>query len=140
GWLNQVACQLTDGIIGTAVCGLYQPETRTLRWARAGHLPPVVVRDAAASELETSEGLLLGANPDASYQEVSTSLRRGDALLLFTDGLIERRDKSIDDAVGDLLAAASRRVGGISEYADHVLGRADSDTGDDTCLVAVLVR
>jgi head-tail adaptor len=140
GWLNQVACQLTDGIIGTAVCGLYQPETRTLRWARAGHLPPVVVRDAAASELETSEGLLLGANPDASYQEVSTSLRRGDALLLFTDGLIERRDKSIDDAVGDLLAAASRPVGGISEYADHVLGRADSDTGDDTCLVALLVR
>lgn len=139
-WLNQVACQLTDGIIGTAVCGLYQPETRTLRWARAGHLPPVVVRDAAASELETSEGLLLGANPDASYQEVSTSLRRGDALLLFTDGLIERRDKSIDDAVGDLLAAAGRPVGGISEYADHVLGRADSDTGDDSCLVAVLVR
>ncbi len=51
GWLNEVACHLTDGIIGTAVCGLYDPAARTLRWARAGHLPPVLVRDGSATEL-----------------------------------------------------------------------------------------
>jgi PAS domain-containing protein len=139
-WLNQVACQLTDGIIGTAICGLYEPDARTLRWARAGHLPPVLVRDSQARELETPDGLLLGANPDSHYQEVTTPLRGGDALLLFTDGLIERRDRSIDDTMASLLAEASRPVRGIAEFADHLLGHADSDTGDDTCLVTVLVR
>ncbi len=140
GWLNQVACQLTDGIIGTAVCGLYAPAGRTLRWALAGHLPPVLVRGGVASELPAGQGLLLGADPDASYDEVTTELAPGDALLLFTDGLIERRDQSIDDAQAALLRHASRPVGAIAEYADHLLRNAASDTGDDACLVAVQVR
>jgi serine phosphatase RsbU (regulator of sigma subunit)/PAS domain-containing protein len=139
-WLNRVACHLTDGIIGTAVCGLYDPGDRTLRWALAGHLPPVLVRDGQASELPSGQGLLLGADPDAEYEEVTTSLQPGDALLLFTDGLIERRDQAIDDAQATLLRHASRPVGPIAEYADHLLRNAASDTGDDACLVAVRVR
>ena len=140
GWLNKVACYLTDGIIGTAVCGLYDPDDRTLRWALAGHLPPVLVRDGTASELPSGQGLLLGADPDADYDEVTTRLQPEDALLLFTDGLIERRDQPIDDAQAALLRHASRPVGAIAEYADHLLRNAASDTGDDACLVAVRVR
>ena len=139
-WLNEVACHLTDAIIGTAVCGLYDPASRTLRWALAGHLPPVLVRDGSAAELPCVQDLLLGVDPEATYQEVTTSLRPGDGLLLFTDGLVERRDQPIDDALGSLLRAASRPVGAIAEYADHLLRNAASDTGDDACLVAVLVR
>jgi PAS domain-containing protein len=140
GWLNEVACHLTDGIIGTAVCGLYDPAARTLRWARAGHLPPVLVRDGSATELPSGSDLLLGADPAASYRELTTSLRPGDGLLLFTDGLVERRDQAIDEALSALLSDASRPIGGIADYADHLLGHAASDTGDDACLVAVLVR
>jgi serine phosphatase RsbU (regulator of sigma subunit) len=139
-WLNEVACHLTDNIIGTAVCGLYDPASRTLRWALAGHLPPVLVRDGTAAELSCGQDLLLGVDPSASYGEVTTSLRPGDGLLLFTDGLVERRDQPIDDALASLLSAASRPVGAIAGYADHLLDRAASDTGDDACLVAVLVR
>ena len=140
GWLNGVACHLTDGIIATAVCGLYDPATRSLHWARAGHMPPVLVRDGVAAELTLPEGILLGADPDASYQEVTTSLRPGDALLLFTDGLIERRDESIEDSMESLLRMASRPLGSVAHYADHLLSHAPSDTGDDACLVAVRVR
>jgi serine phosphatase RsbU (regulator of sigma subunit) len=139
GWLNAVACQLTDGIIGTAVCGLYDPARRTLRWARAGHLPPVLVRDNVARELSLPEGVMLGADPDACYEEVTTSLRPGDALLLFTDGLIERRHESIDDSMDTLLRLASRPVSSITHYADYLLSHAPSDTGDDACLVTVRV-
>ena len=139
-WLNEVACHLTDGIIGTAVCGLYDPAGRILRWARAGHLPPVLVRDGSATEIPSVPDLLLGADPAASYCEVTTSLRPGDGLLLFTDGLVERRDQAIDEALSSLLRAASRPIGGIADYADHVLGHTVSDTGDDACLVALLVR
>jgi Stage II sporulation protein E (SpoIIE) len=67
-------------------------------------------------------------------------LRLGDTLLLFTDGLIERRDEPIDDAIANLLRAASRPVSEISGYADHLLDQAASNTDDDACLVAVRVR
>jgi PAS domain-containing protein len=139
-WLNGAAAHFTDGVLGTAICGIYDPADRSLRWARAGHLPPVLVRDGRAEQLPLPEGLLLGADPDASYAEEVTSLRLGDTLLLFTDGLIERRDETIDDAITTLLRAASRPVGDIGGYADHLLDRAASNTGDDACLVAVRVR
>jgi PAS domain-containing protein len=139
-WLNSAAAHFTDGVLGTAICGLYDPELRSLRWARAGHLPPLLVRDGQAEQLPLPEGVLLGADPDASYAEEVTSLRLGDTLLLFTDGLIERRDEPIDDVLSALLRAASRPVGDIGGYADHLLDQAASNTGDDACLVAVRVR
>jgi PAS domain-containing protein len=139
-WLNRAAAHFADGVLGTAVCGLYDPADRTLCWARAGHLPPVLVRDGRAEQLPMPEGVLLGADPDASYAEEVTPLRLGDTLLLFTDGLIERRDQPIDDAIAALLRAASRPVGDIGGYADHLLHGAASNTGDDACLVAVRVR
>src|SRR4029077_7710874 len=45
GWLNGGACHLTARIIGTVVGGIYDPALRTLRCSRAGHLPPLLVRD-----------------------------------------------------------------------------------------------
>jgi hypothetical protein len=140
GWLNSVACHLTDGIIGTAICGLYDPVSRNLRWARAGHLPPVLVRGGGAAELPLAQGILLGADPDASYQEVTTSLRSGDTLLLFTDGLIERRGDPIDDSVRSLLRIAGRPVHDLARYADELMASAASDTDDDACLVAVHIQ
>jgi PAS domain-containing protein len=141
GWLNAAACHFTDGIIGTAVCGLYDPTGRSLRWARAGHLPPILVRDGAARTLPLPPGLLLGADPHAVYTEVTTPLQLGDILLLFTDGLIERRDQPIDDALGSLLRIASRPAGwDVGGFADYVVDEASSNTGDDACLVAVRVR
>jgi serine phosphatase RsbU (regulator of sigma subunit) len=140
GWLNSAACHLTDGIIGTAICGLYDPVGRSLRWARAGHLPPILVRDGRARTLSLPRGLLLGADPDASYAEMTTPLRLGDVLLLFTDGLIERRDRPIDDALDSLLQIAGQPAGEIGSYADFVMAKTSSNTDDDACLVAVHVR
>jgi len=50
-WLNMVAHHLTGSVTATAVCGLYDPDRRSLRWARAGHLPPVLVRGSEATPL-----------------------------------------------------------------------------------------
>ncbi len=105
-YLNYAACHLTEGIAGTVVCGRYDPQTRTLRWARAGHLPPILVRDGVAETLPLPAGVLLGLDPDAEYEEVTLQMRGGDTLLLFTDGLIERRAGSISDALRDLTTAA----------------------------------
>jgi serine phosphatase RsbU (regulator of sigma subunit)/PAS domain-containing protein len=140
GWLNGAACHFTDGIIGTAVCGFYNPTDRTLRWARAGHLPPILLRDGQACTLSPPHGLLLGADPDAKYAETTTPLQIGDILLLFTDGLIERRDKPIDDAIETLMQIASRAApGDIGSFADYVVAKASSNTDDDACLLAIRV-
>ena len=139
-WLNRVACYLTDGIIGTVVCGIYDPAQRTLRCSRAGHLPPLLVRDGSARELALPAGVLVGADPDAHYEELTTTLRPGDALAMYTDGLIERHDEAIDDSVNALLCLASGPVDDVSRFADHLMGNSRSDTSDDACLVAVQVR
>jgi len=137
--LNYAACHLTEGIAGTVVCGRYDPDTRVLRWARAGHLPPVLVRDGAATMLPLPAGVLLGVDPDAEYEEAELAMRGGDSLLLFTDGLIERRSRSISDALRELTAAAAPAGPDAAAHADRILSSAVSDTGDDACLVAVRI-
>ncbi len=146
--LNGVMCHLTSGVIGTVVCGLYKPGTRVLRWARAGHLPPILVRASkpgTAGRLPMPGGVLLGMDPDASYEEAVQSLEPGDTLLLFTDGLIERRGESIEDVLDAFIATVARDVPGgtgltAAALADRVLARTASDTADDACLVAVRIR
>jgi len=137
--LNYAACHLTEGIAGTVVCGRYDPETRVLRWARAGHLPPVLVRDGTAEMLPLPDGVLLGLDPDAEYEEATLAMRGGDTLLLYTDGLIERRAGSISDALREFTAAAVPAGADAAAHADRILDSAISDTGDDACLVAVRI-
>ncbi len=137
--LNYASCHLTEGIAGTVVCGRYDPESRVLRWARAGHLPPVLVRDGKAEMLPLPGGVLLGLDPDAEYEEATLEMRSGDTLLLFTDGLIERRADSISDALREFTAASVPAGPDAATHADRILARAISDTGDDTCLVAVRI-
>ncbi|MBO0819657.1 MAG: serine/threonine-protein phosphatase, partial [Nocardiopsaceae bacterium] len=138
--LNYAACVFTKGITGTVVCGRYDPRTRVLRWARAGHLPPVLVRDGAAAVQPTPDGLLIGVLEDAEYEELQLQLCPGDTLLLYTDGLIERRAASISDALAEFAATAVPAEPDIDGYAARVMDDADSDTGDDACLVAVRIR
>jgi serine phosphatase RsbU (regulator of sigma subunit) len=140
--LNGVMCDLTSGVVGTVVCGLYNPDTHVLRWARAGHLPPVLVRDGSAAELPLPGGVLLGMDPDAGYEEATQSLGPGDTLMLFTDGLIERRGDSIVDVLKEFVATLgpSGQEMTAAAQADQVLANAVSDTDDDACLVVVRIR
>ncbi|MGD0067919.1 MAG: SpoIIE family protein phosphatase [Streptosporangiaceae bacterium] len=156
--LNGVMCNLTSGVVGTVVCGLYNPEEHLLRWARAGHLPPVLVHGRSARELPLPGGVLLGMDPDADYEEATQSLLPGDTLLLFTDGLIERRSESIIDVLEEFVAVVAAQAPGVPDggsdgagpaqapevtaavLADRILASAFSDTGDDACLVAVRIR
>jgi serine phosphatase RsbU (regulator of sigma subunit) len=140
--LNSTICHLTTGVVGTAVCGLYNPSSHVLRWARAGHLPPVVARGETAAVLPLPHGVLLGTDPDASYEEFTVSLEAGDTVLLFTDGLIERREIPIDEALDAFArgAAGPHPQASAGAHADHILANVASDTGDDACLVAVRIR
>ncbi|MFE2010338.1 SpoIIE family protein phosphatase [Streptomyces sp. NPDC059491] len=138
-WLNTVAHHLTAHVTATAVCGIFDPESRTLRWARAGHLPPVLVRGGEAADLPLLGGLLLGALAEAEYEESELRLEPEDTVLLYTDGLVERRDTSVHDSVAQLLAVAGMPADSLERRLDLLLSRSKSDTDDDTCLVGVRV-
>jgi serine phosphatase RsbU (regulator of sigma subunit)/PAS domain-containing protein len=139
GQLNFAACLFTEGITGTVVCGRYQPKTRVLRWARAGHLPPVLVRGGVAAVQPMPEGMLLGVDMAAEYEQIALQLRSGDILLFYTDGLIERRAASISDALAEFAARAVPVDPDLDSYAARILAGAGSDTGDDACLLAVRI-
>jgi serine phosphatase RsbU (regulator of sigma subunit) len=140
GKLNYAACLFTEGITGTVICGRYDPRTRLLRWARAGHLPPVLVRGNAAEVQPMPEGMLLGMELDAEYEQAALQLETGDTLLFYTDGLIERRASSISDALADFAAAAVPADPDVDTHVARILASAASDTGDDACLLAVRIR
>ncbi|MFH8566479.1 SpoIIE family protein phosphatase [Streptomyces sp. NPDC017988] len=138
-WLNIVAHHLTAHVTATAVCGLYDPERHTLRWARAGHLPPVLLRGQQATPLPAVGGILLGALADTDYEEQELRLEPGDTLLMYTDGLVERRDEAVQDSLARLLTAAGPAATDLEQQLDGLLTHSASDTDDDTCLIGVRV-
>jgi hypothetical protein len=118
-WLNEVTLRSSGHPTATAVCGHFDPADRLLHWTSAGHLPALLLREGRARLLEAAPNLLLGAVADTHYAESQIELRKGDLLLLFTDGLIERRHSSLDDARADALLAAT--VGDTEDDASLVL-------------------
>ncbi|MEU6991054.1 SpoIIE family protein phosphatase [Streptomyces sp. NPDC046465] len=108
-WLNQLLDATVQPALGSAVCCRYDPATRLLTWAQAGHPAPLLFREGAGRMLTPPSGVLLGATSGATYGQAEEQLRPGDLLMLHTDGLVPRRDR--DTATGLLLSLASRFTG-----------------------------
>jgi len=112
-----------------------------LRWSSAGHLPPVVAGpDGAVSVLDDARpDMLLGVDAGARRQDHVLTVQRGSTVLLYTDGLVERRDQLFDDGITRLceeFAAAWREP--VDQLADRLLARLLPDRAeDDVALVAV---
>ncbi|WP_052434788.1 SpoIIE family protein phosphatase [Streptacidiphilus melanogenes] len=140
--LNEAALRTTGHPTATTICAYFDPERQTLRWTSAGHLPPLLLRDGRARLLESAPNLLLGAVPGTRYQESQVDLRDGDLLLLCTDGLIERRRSSIDDALAMLARALEglNHADDLETGADTLLAAARGDTDDDASLVLIRVQ
>jgi PAS domain S-box-containing protein len=113
-----------------------------LRYANAGHLPPVLVGpDGAATLLADAEALLLGAAVDDDRPEKALPVTAGSTLLLYTDGLVERRDRDLDEGLELLRAAADGHAApdGPDALCDRVLRALVGETqrDDDIALLAV---
>ncbi|TFV85945.1 SpoIIE family protein phosphatase [Blastococcus sp. CT_GayMR16] len=115
-----------------------------LRWASAGHLPPIVVDPDGRERLLTAPrpGLLLGVDASATRTDQEDVLAPGSTVLLYTDGLVERRDQLFDDGV-TLLGEALADLRGlpVGEMCDALLARLLPERSmDDVALVAVRLR
>jgi serine phosphatase RsbU (regulator of sigma subunit) len=141
GHLNRLTCDLDaerPETAATAVVARYEPELHRLTWAQAGHPPPLLSRAGRTAPLDRPAGPMLGVTDDAVYACATVDLAADDVLLLYTDGLIEHRRRSLDDGLAALVATVDREVAlaprqPLGSLLD-VLRRANPD--DDTCILA----
>ena len=138
GWLNDLVHHVAPEHTASVVAGYFDPATRALTWAQAGHPPPVLVRGSWTRPLGQPSGILLGAGRE-QYEAASVTLAEGDLLLLYSDGLIERRDRPLEDGLATLCWAAAGSAD-PEQVIDAVLGAlGTTDPEDDSCLVALCV-
>jgi serine phosphatase RsbU (regulator of sigma subunit) len=141
--LDAVLAQLHEGQTGTCVYGqlAQQTGTWTALLANAGHLPPLVVTPQAARYLDHPAEAMLGvpASPHARTS-VTVPLPPGATLLLYTDGLIERRDRSLDETLAELRDAAAH-LGDQppDQLCDRLVAQFAAEPSDDVCILAVRI-
>ncbi|NYI07483.1 PP2C family protein-serine/threonine phosphatase [Allostreptomyces psammosilenae] len=142
-WLNQLLTQARSETTATAVCALFDQETRVLTWSHAGHPAPVLYRGGVARRLESPEGVMLGATDCIDYGEQSEQLAPGDLLLLYTDGLLERRGELPERAASERLFDLAPRISAAPDAGacvELVFGELDeTEYEDDVCVLAVRV-
>ncbi|MBT2482359.1 SpoIIE family protein phosphatase [Streptomyces sp. ISL-94] len=141
-WLNELICADPTAETATAVIG-HIDAARRLTWACAGHPPPLLLRGRTATTLDASHrGPLLGLLPGDGYATAQVELQPGDILLLYTDGLVERRDEDITDSIATLRKRLASCSGlGAQGVLDSIMALYPrGDFADDSCLVVIEVR
>ncbi|MER7187729.1 SpoIIE family protein phosphatase, partial [Streptomyces hyaluromycini] len=130
------AADTAGGVGTTCLYGVYDPVTRRLCAARAGHPPPAVVTAGTVRFLDVPAGppLGLGGLPFESYE---TELPEGSVLALYTNGLLEPREHDIDDALDTMFAALARPARSLDTVCDRVLTSMLTHRPDDD--IALLV-
>jgi serine phosphatase RsbU (regulator of sigma subunit) len=111
--LNRAMCERSGGgrHLITAFIAELDTSTRSLIWVNAGQNPPILCRSGGALERLEEGGLPLGAFPASRYQSGRTELRSGDALYIYTDGVIEALDESGAEYGEDRLARLVATLG-----------------------------
>lgn len=127
----------------TMFVGVLDPKTGTVDFANAGHTPPLVLRNGRVEVLSTTD-MVVGLFAQAQYRDQSTTLAPGDALLMFTDGVIEAESDKGEELGHDAVCVnAAQWHGGdahslIERLEKSVLGFAGSTPlGDDLTILAL---
>ncbi|MGW6128397.1 SpoIIE family protein phosphatase [Cellulomonas sp. NPDC055163] len=137
---------LAIGALSTAVLArLEQPDDladrglRLLRWSNAGHLPPLLLHaDGRAELLERPGDLLLGLRAHNERHDHTVLIEPDDVVLLYTDGLVERRGEPLTTGLERLRTTAEQLAHlPLEELCDKLLARLARDSDDDVALLAM---
>ncbi|WP_413809490.1 PP2C family protein-serine/threonine phosphatase [Streptomyces sp. OE57] len=105
----------------------------------AGHLPALQLSAGTGKwEEKSADGPLLGVYDGAQFDPTKGTLRPGDVLMLFTDGLVETADRDISEGIDHLTGEADRYVGsGFHGAAWHLIETVAKDVNDDRALLLI---
>jgi serine phosphatase RsbU (regulator of sigma subunit) len=137
--LNRHQLALGDEHLFTIVYAIIDPREGTIAWANGGHPPPLLCGASVASRyLEGGNGLM--GLEDVEYETMRERIDGAATLVLYTDGLVERRGESLDTGLERLAAAASSGPDDpdalCAHILSHVLDASDSRQDDVTAVVA----
>jgi PAS domain S-box-containing protein len=137
--INRLVMSGVEDVMATVLYLVLDRETGEVSFSAAGHPPPLMLTPDGPHFLEGGRSVPIGASDPAVFREANAVLPPGSSLLLYTDGLVERRDEALDERLDKLAAVA----GGAGEdldvlcerVIDAVLGQ--GEPGDDVALLAV---
>jgi len=140
--LNHLLAVEGHNVMATALCAVVDRDSGAIEYCSAGHLPAVVVDESGTRLLEGGRSVPLGTGDAASYSDARDLLEPGSTLLLYTDGLVERRGVGLDERFAHLAELAAAARGELNAVCDAILSDALSDGGgvDDVALLAVRLQ
>jgi anti-sigma regulatory factor (Ser/Thr protein kinase) len=137
--INRLIMSGVEEAMATVLYLVLDRETGHVTFTSAGHPPPLVLSPAEPFFLEGGRSVPVGATDPAVFREAEATLAPGSTLLLYTDGLVERRDVPLEDRMHQLAAAAGAAGGELEDICDQILSGVlgPHDPGDDVALLAV---
>jgi PAS domain S-box-containing protein len=137
--INRLVMSGVEQVMATVLYLVLDRESGEVAWSAAGHPPPLVIDRDGARYLEGGRSVPIGAADPAVFREATAILPPGASLLLYTDGLVERRDTPLEERLTELADAASTGGEELGELCEHVIAAVlgDADPGDDVALLAV---
>jgi serine phosphatase RsbU (regulator of sigma subunit)/anti-sigma regulatory factor (Ser/Thr protein kinase) len=140
--LDRFAARLPGAQSTTAVCAVLNPDTGELVYSSAGHPPPVLVdADGTTRMLDDGHTIALGVRPNWSRPEGHVIIPARATLLLYTDGLVERRRTALDEGLSRLATAVQDgRLATLDDLADQVMSSLAPSDGYQDDVVLLLYR
>jgi len=137
--LDRFAGSVDGAFFSTILTLLLDPSRGELRYASAGHPPALVIEpDGSTRFLEGGRSVPLGLPFDLPRPQAQERLGPGSILVVYTDGLIERREEPLDRGLERLAEMASRvRAGSLTEISDGLLEIVADDRHDDVALLTI---
>lgn len=135
--LDLFAATIDGAYCATVVCAIIDRRQETVMYSRAGHPPPLLVTGTGTTWLDLACGVPVGVNASQSRTNATYRLNQDDVIVMYSDGLIERRGECIDVGLERLATAASALDGSnVQMLADELLRCLQPEnTRDDVVLV-----
>jgi PAS domain S-box-containing protein len=137
--INRLVMTGVEQVMATVLYLVLDRESGEVSFSAAGHPPPLVIAPGGPHFLEGGRSVPIGATDPAVFRESTAILQPGSSLLLYTDGLVERRDTPLGDRLDQLAAAAHSAGADLNALCEDVLEAVlgDAEPGDDVALLAV---
>ena len=140
--MDRFAARLSGAQCTTAVCAVLNPETGELVYSSAGHPPPILVHaDGTTRILDDGHTIALGLRPAWTRPEAHVTIPARATLLLYTDGLVERRRNPLDQGISRVAdVARDARSSTLDDLANQIMSRVAPSGGYQDDVVLLLYR